>query len=117
MAAGTKNAALTLSEAQDADFIPENIKKGVTIFGVEGQLETGGAAGVESFNGRTGAVAPAQGDYTAAMVGARASDWTPSAADVGAIPAGDVQAIQALTEEEYNALTEKSAATLYLIKE
>ena len=117
VAAGTKNAALTLSEAQDADFIPENIKKGVTIFGVEGQLETGGAAGVESFNGRTGAVAPAQGDYTAAMVGARASDWTPSAADVGAIPAGDVQAIQALTEEEYNGLTEKSAATLYLIKE
>ena len=26
----------------------------------------GGAAGVSSFNGRTGAVTPAQGDYTAA---------------------------------------------------
>lgn len=30
----------------------------------------GGAAGVSSFNGRTGAVTPAQGDYTAALVGA-----------------------------------------------
>lgn len=30
----------------------------------------GGAAGVASFNGRTGAVTPAQGDYTAALVGA-----------------------------------------------
>ena len=30
----------------------------------------GGAAGVASFNGRTGAVTPDQGDYTAALVGA-----------------------------------------------
>ena len=30
----------------------------------------GGATGVASFNGRTGAVTPAQGDYTAALVGA-----------------------------------------------
>lgn len=30
----------------------------------------GGVAGVSSFNGRTGAVTPAQGDYTAALVGA-----------------------------------------------
>ena len=30
----------------------------------------GGSAGVASFNGRTGAVTPAQGDYTAALVGA-----------------------------------------------
>ncbi len=30
----------------------------------------GGAAGVSSFNGRTGAVTPKSGDYTAAMVGA-----------------------------------------------
>lgn len=44
----------------------------------------GGSAGVSSFNGRSGAVTPASGDYTAAMVGARASDWMPSAADVGA---------------------------------
>jgi len=72
VAAGTKNAALTLSAAQDADFIPENIKKGVTIFGVEGRLEAGVGteAGVTSFNGRTGAVRPKAGDYTAADVGA-----------------------------------------------
>ena len=49
-----------------------------------------GAAGggVTSFNGRSGAVAPQAGDYTAAMVGARPSTWTPSAEDVGADPAG-----------------------------
>lgn len=43
-------------------------------------------AGVTSFNGRTGAVTPQTGDYTAEMVGARPSTWTPSAADVGAVP-------------------------------
>ena len=91
----------------------------------------GGAAGVSSFNGRTGAVAPVDNDYTAAMVGARADDWmptaadvgarpdtwTPTAAEVGAIPSGGVRAIQALTEAEYAALSSKTATTLYLIKE
>lgn len=43
-------------------------------------------AGVTSFNGRTGTVTPQMGDYTAEMVGARPSTWTPSAADVGAVP-------------------------------
>ena len=42
--------------------------------------------GVTSFNGRTGAVTPQTGDYTAEMVGARADTWTPSAEDVGARP-------------------------------
>lgn len=42
--------------------------------------------GVTTFNGRTGAVTPQAGDYTADMVGARASDWTPTAEDVGAVP-------------------------------
>ena len=46
--------------------------------------------GVTSFNGRTGSVTPQDGDYTAAMVGARADDWTPSAADVGAAAASDI---------------------------
>lgn len=42
--------------------------------------------GVTTFNGRTGAVTPQEGDYTADMVGARPDTWTPSAADVGAVP-------------------------------
>lgn len=100
---------------------------------MDGQDGTGGGgtAGVSSFNGRSGAVTPTSGDYTATMVGARPSDWmpsaedvgarpdtwTPTAADVGAIPAGAVQAIQFLTEAEYNALTSKDGGTLYLIKE
>ena len=42
--------------------------------------------GVTTFNGRTGAVTPQAGDYTAEMVGARPSTWTPTASDVGAVP-------------------------------
>lgn len=42
--------------------------------------------GVTSFNGRTGAVTPQSGDYTAEMVGARPSTWTPTASDVEAVP-------------------------------
>lgn len=64
---------------------------------MDGQDGTGGGtAGVTSFNGRSGAVTPASGDYTAAMVGARASDWMPTAADVGAASMEQVNtAIQA----------------------
>ena len=43
--------------------------------------------GVTSFKGRAGAVTPQDGDYTADMVGARPDTWTPSADDVGAMPA------------------------------
>ena len=63
----------------------------------------GTVAGVTRFNGRSGEVSPQSGDYTAAMV--------------GAIPASQVQAVQALTQAEYDALGTKSAATLDLIKE
>lgn len=42
--------------------------------------------GVTSFKGRTGAVTPQEGDYTADMVGARPDTWMPSASDVGAVP-------------------------------
>lgn len=90
----------------------------------------GGSAGVISFNGRDGAVVPASGDYTAAMVGARPDTWTPSAADVGAatadevaaavrdkVSSGDVRNIAAVTQAEYDAMAEKDAAVLYLIKE
>ncbi len=66
--------------------------------------ESGGSGGgVESFKGRTGAVTPQTGDYTAAQV--------------GAIPAGDIQAVRVLTQAEYDALSSKNASTLYLIKE
>lgn len=95
------------------------------------QGPAGEPGGVTSFHGRTGAIMPQEDDYTAAMVGARPSDWTPTASevgarpntwtptasDVGAVPAGAVTAIQALTAEEYEALANKSATTLYLIEE
>lgn len=59
----------------------------------------GGSSGVESFNGRSGAVVPQAGDYTAEMVGAipttrtvngkpLSSDISLAAADVGADPSG-----------------------------
>lgn len=52
----------------------------------------GGTSGVSSFNGRSGAVQPASGDYTAAMVGARPDTWTPTAADMGAATMEQVNA-------------------------
>lgn len=92
----------------------------------------GPAGGVESFKGRTGAVVPQAGDYTAGMVGALSADteipnvpsWalqaekpTYTAAEVGAVPAGDVHTIVFVTQAEYDALTAKTTTTLYLIKE
>ena len=105
VAAGTRSATHQLSSADDTDLKPENIKDGVSIFGVQGTLQSegGGTAGVSSFNGRSGTVVPGSNDYTASMV--------------GAIPAESVKTVQVLTEAEYNALTNKSATTLYLIKE
>lgn len=74
------------------DDIPSDLPAG----GTDGQILTKTAdgvawedapeAGVTSFKGRTGAVTPQDGDYTAGMVGARPDTWTPSAADVGAVP-------------------------------
>ena len=82
----------TASGAQWDD-IPSDLPAG----GTDGQILTKTAdgvawedapeGGVTSFNGRTGAVTPQTGDYTAAMVGARPSTWTPTASEVGAIPA------------------------------
>lgn len=61
---------------------------------LDGKDGTGGetTAGVTSFNGRDGDVTPQEGDYTAAMVGALPSTWTPSAADVGAATMEQVNA-------------------------
>ena len=69
---------------------------------MDGQDGTGGGgtAGVSSFNGRSGSVVPGNNDYTAAMVGARASDWMPTAEDVGAATMTQVNAaIQAAIQE------------------
>lgn len=46
------------------------------------------SGGVSSFKGRSGAVVPQDGDYTADMVGARSDTWIPTADQVGADPAG-----------------------------
>lgn len=53
----------------------------------------GGAAGVSSFNGRTGAVVPQNGDYTAAQVGARPDNWMPAAGD-GVNVAGETMSVR-----------------------
>ena len=81
----------TASGAQWDD-VPSDLPAG----GTDGQILTKTAdgvawedapeAGVTSFNSRTGAVTPQEGDYTADMVGARPDTWTPSASDVGALP-------------------------------
>ncbi len=63
----------------------------------------GGTAGVTTFNGRTGAVLPKAGDYTATMV--------------GSVESGAAQSIQVLTQAQYDALAAKDPSTLYLIKE
>lgn len=71
-----KNGKITIS------LTPDTAKAGST-------KEVGGTAKIEcvdSFNGRTGAVVPATGDYTADMVGARPDTWMPTAAMVGAVP-------------------------------
>lgn len=74
------------------DDVPSDLPSG----GTDGQILTKTAdgvawedapeAGVTSFKGRTGAVTPQDGDYTADMVGARPDTWTPTASDVGAVP-------------------------------
>lgn len=55
--------------------------------------------GVTTFNGRTGAVTPQSGDYTAAQVGARPVTWTPTASDVGAVPTTRKVNNKALSED------------------
>lgn len=90
---GTAGQVLTKTEAgQEWQDAPDGLPEG----GTDGQILTKTADGVAwedppedgvtSFNGRTGAVTPQTGDYTADMVGARADTWTPSAEDVGARP-------------------------------
>ena len=91
---GTEDQLVGFNSAGDAVAVaaPDPLPSG----GTEGQILTLGtdgpewtdppATGVTSFKGRTGAITPQTGDYTADMVGARANTWTPGAADVGAVP-------------------------------
>ena len=90
---GSMGQVLTKTSSGVAwDDVPSDLPAG----GTDGQIltkTTDGVAwedapdtGVTSFNSRTGAVTPQDGDYTADMVGARPDTWTPSAADVGAVP-------------------------------
>lgn len=66
----------------------------------KGEIDKGGF--VSSFNGRAGTVTAQNGDYTADMV--------------GAIPSTNVDAIEFVTEEEYES-SKKTPMTLYLILE
>lgn len=63
------------------DFNVDYVENSITLV----QQGGSGTSGVTSFNGRTGVVIPADGDYTADQVGARPDTWTPSADDVGAL--------------------------------
>lgn len=50
--------------------LPDAEKKADVMYAITDDHPGGGSSGVASFNGRTGAVMPQQGDYTADMVGA-----------------------------------------------
>lgn len=115
-AGGETGQVLTkTAEGTAWDDIPSDLPAG----GTDGQILTKTAegvawedapeGGVTSFKGRTGTVTPQSGDYTAEMVGARPSTWTPSAADVGARP--DTWMPSA---EDVGALTQDQADERYL---
>lgn len=96
---GTVGQVLTKTETSaEWNNVPSDLPAG----GTDGQIltktsdgvawEDAPEGGVISFNGRQGEVTPQNNDYTAEMVGARPSTWTPTATEVGAIanPAGGV---------------------------
>ena len=105
-AGGEAGQVLTkTAEGTAWDDVPSDLPAG----GTDGQIltkTTDGVAwedapdtGVTSFNNRTGAVTPQEGDYTADMVGARPDTWTPSAADVGAVPTSRTVNGKALSQD------------------
>lgn len=69
------------------------------------------SGGVESFNGRTGAVTPQTGDYTAEMVGARPNDWTPTASEVTVTPPTGMTStdVQSAVSELFTSVSEGKA--------
>lgn len=76
----------------------------------------GGTAGVTAFNGRTGAVTPQAGDYTAGDVGTFTSSKINQMVN-GKVSSSDAKTIVTLSQTEYDALAAKDSGTLYLIKE
>ncbi len=75
--------------------------------------ESGGSGGVESFNGRTGAVTPQSGDYTAAQVGA-----VPTSRKVnGQALSGDITLITCGTADLIAGSSRLAAGTLYGVYE
>ena len=97
------------------DDVPSDLPSG----GTDGQVltktsdgvawEDAPEGGVTSFKGRTGAVTPQEGDYTADMVGARPDTWTPSAADVGAVPTSRTVNGKALSQDIFLAASDVGA--------
>lgn len=76
----------------------------------------GGTVGVTTFNGRTGAVLPQAGDYTATDVGTFSSSKISQMVS-GKVSSSEAKAIAVLTQAEYDALAAKDSGTLYIIKE
>ena len=90
---GTAGQVLTkTADGQAWQDAPDGLPEGGTTGQILTKTESGAAwadapeTGVVNFNGRTGAVTPQAGDYTADMVGARPDTWTPTADEVGAVP-------------------------------
>lgn len=127
---------VTVPEGANSDNLPSLAaalanEKQDKLTGTQGQVvgfdEDGNAVpqaapntGVTSFNGRTGAVTPKSGDYTAEMVRARPSTWTPTASDVGAVPTSRTVNGKALssnitlTADDVNAASPPSSTTITL---
>lgn len=78
---------------------------GKTKFVVNGkEVVLGGGSGVDSFNGRTGDVAPQDGDYTADMV--------------GAIPTGEIKALKVFaSEDDYTSTGDQLSGILCFVLE
>lgn len=85
VSAGTKTETHTLSSSDDADFIAENIKKDVVVFGLTGTLDPGSSpSGTKSItaNGTGIDVAAYASVDVAVPVGTDTSDATASAGDI-----------------------------------
>lgn len=76
-----------------------------------GQAQAAAGSAVSSFNGRTGAVVPQSGDYTAAMVGALAQDGTAVAAQTAGTCTGNAATATSASTCTGNSATATKLAT------